>query len=228
MFSLFSRNSAKRNQKPIRSLLWVGSFLLLLSFVIILPIYKNARMTPEEHWQEGIAALKDAKYEKAKTHFLKVAQSQNAKAFYTLGTMEMEGKNKDKKANPAEAATYFESAAYLGLSEAQYSLALLYDRGEGVAQDKRKALDWSLLAAAQGNVDAMYSSAVWLERGYSGESEPYLALNLYEAAAKSGHQNSMTTLISIYAGGTEIPANKERSDYWKNQLKAVRTKNIHH
>ena len=223
MFSfLFSKSKKKANPKPVRSLFWIGAFLLLVSFMIALPIYKNAQMTPEEHWQEGLKALQEENYSKAKTHLLKSAQSQNAEAFYTLGIMEIEGKNKDNKANPAEAAVYFESAANLGLKGAQYKLALLYDLGEGVPQDKEKALDWMLLAAAQDDLEAIYASAVWLERGYlNGKEEPYLALSFYEEAAKRGHRNAMTTLVSIYAGGTEIPANKERSMYWKQQLNAI-------
>ena len=223
MFSfLFSKSKKKANPKPVRSLFWIGAFLLLLSFIIALPIYQNAKMTPEEHWQEGLKALQEENYSKAKTHLLKSAQAQNAEAFYTLGTMEIEGKNKDNKANPVEAAIYFEKAANLGLKNAQYKLALLYDLGEGVPQDKQKALDWMLLAAAQDDLDAIYAAAVWLERGYlNGKEEPYLALSFYEEAAKRGHKNAMTTLVSIYAGGTEIPANKERSMYWKQQLGTV-------
>ena len=226
MFSfLFSKSNSKKksNPKPIRSLFWIGAFLLLLSFIVVLPIYKNARMSPEEHWQEGLKALEEGDYPNAKTHILKSAQAQNAKAFYTLGMMEIEGKNKDKKANPVEAAAYFENAANLGLKEAQYKLALLYDQGEGVPEDKEKALNWVLLAAAQDDLEAIYAAAVWLERGYlNKKEEPYLALSFYEEAAKKGHQNAMTTLISIYAGGTEIPANKERSMYWKQQLNTIK------
>lgn len=221
MFSfLFQKsNKKKKNIKPIRSLFWVGAFLLLLSFLIVLPIYKNAKMTPDEHWQEGLKSLQEGDYSNAKTHILKSAQAQNAKAFFTLGTMELEGKNKANKANPVEAASYFESAANLGLKEAQYKLALLYDLGEGVPQDKQKALDWMLLAAAQDDLNAIYAVAVWLDRGYlNGKEEPYLALSFYEDAAKRGHKNAITTLVSIYAGGTEIPANKERSAFWKKQL----------
>ena len=225
MFSLFFQKSDKKrrsNPKPIRSLFWVGAFLILLSFIIILPIYKNAKMTPEEHWQEGLIALQNQKYGKAKTHLLKAAQSKNALAFYTLGMMEIEGKNSDSKANPTDAAVYFESAANLGLKEAQYRLALLYDLGEGVPQDKRTALNWMLLAAAQGDIDAIFAAAVWLERGYSGRPELYMALNLYEDAAKAGHQNAITTLISLYAGGSEVPANLDRSNYWKEQLQRIK------
>ena len=225
MFSLFRKNKGeKSNLRPVRSLFWVGAFLFLFSFVILLPIYKNANMTESQHLQEGLLALSQQNYSKARAHLLQAAQNKNAQAFYILGKMEMEGKNAEDKANPTQEAGYFENAANLGLKDAQYILALLYDRGEGVAQSKEKALDWGLLAAAQGDINATYAAAVWLERGYSGKAEPHLALTLYEYAAEKGHQNAMATLISIYSGGTEIPVNIDRANYWKNQLKTAKAK----
>ena len=221
---MLKKNTKKINKKaaPVRSLLWIGAFLFLLSFVVFMPLYKVARMSPNQHMQEGLIALYENKYPKAKTHLLKAAQAQNAKAFFILGSMELEGQNENHKANPKEAAVYFERAASLGMSDAQYTLALLYDRGEGVIHDKQKALNWGLLAAAQGDINAQYATAVWLERGYSGKPEPYLALNYYEIAAAQGHLNSITSLISIYSGGTEIPTNKKRANYWKEQLKTLK------
>ena len=213
-------------QKPMRLFFLLGFFILLLSFLVAFPIYKSATMTQEEHMQQGLVDLKNKKFTSAQAHLRKAAQNQNANAFFILGQMEMEGKNGKNKADPKQAATYFENAARLGLKEAQYQLALLYDRAEGVEQNKNKALDWGLLSAAQENIDAMYASAVWLERGYSGKPEPYQALTLYEAAAQKGHKNAITTLISIYAGTEEIPANKERALYWKNKLAQQQTKNV--
>ena len=217
---MFKKN--KKNPRPVRALFWIGAFLMLLSFIILLPIYKTAKMTPTEHLRSGLLALQQTKYTKAKTHLQRAAQNKNAKAFFILGSMELEGKNENAKANPKGAAIYFENAANLGMKEAQYTLALLYDRGEGVPQDKQKALNWGLLAAAQGDVNALYAAAVWLERGYSGKPEPHQALNLYEHAASQGHKNSMVSLISIYSGGTEIPANKSRAQYWKEKLQEIK------
>ena len=169
----------------------------------------------------GMLDLKNNKFASAQAHLRKVAQNKNAQAFFILGQMEYEGKNTQNKANPKQAAEYFEQAARLGLKQAQYQLALQYDRGEGVEQNKQKALEWVLLAAAQEDVESLYAAAVWLERGYSGKPEPYQALNFYEVAAQKGHKNAMTTLISIYAGTDAIPQNKERGLYWKQKLQQL-------
>ena len=221
-----SKKNKKNSKIPVRALLWICSFLFLTTFLLMLPIYKNVKMTSLQHLQHGLVALQNSKYAKAKTHLLHVAQNQDihasaeqkARAFFALGSMEIEGKNINSKANPKEAAFYFEKAASLGFKDAQYMLALLYDRGEGVDQNKEKALYWGLLSAAQGDINASYAVAVWLERGYNGQAEPYQALKLYEYAASKGHRNAIISLISIYSGGTDIPKDVRKADYWKKQL----------
>ena len=44
-----------------------------------------------------------------------------------------------------------------GNANAQYSLGVLYETGEGVAQDYKTAVKWYTLAAEQGNADAQYN-----------------------------------------------------------------------
>lgn len=41
-----------------------------------------------------------------------------------------------------KAAEWYEKAANQGVSEAQFNLALCYDKGEGVQQDYLKAAEW--------------------------------------------------------------------------------------
>ena len=112
-----------------------------------------------------------------------------------------------------------DSAKY-GFVDAQYTLALLYDQGLGVPEDKQEALKWGLLAAAQGHVPAIYASAIWLERGYNNQTPaPAIALSFYEQAAANGHTNAMRSLISIYSNGeNDIPVNKERAKFWLQRL----------
>lgn len=211
-----------KKARPVKAVFWIAAFLLLFLFIIILPIYKNATMTPSQHFEEGMLALQNAEYGQARTHLLRAAQSKNAQAYYTLGKLEIEGHNEFNKPNALQGAIYFERAAELGHALSQYQIALMYDRGEGVAQNKEKALNYALLAAAQGHLDALYASAVWLERGYNGQARPFEALTFYEAAAQRGHQNAIISLISIYAGGSDVPANFERSQYWQGELSKIK------
>ncbi|MCJ7526928.1 MAG: sel1 repeat family protein, partial [Methyloceanibacter sp.] len=55
---------------------------------------------------------------------------------------------------------WLERAASAGLAPAQYRLAVLYERGQGVAKDLGRARSWYQAAAEKGNVKAMHNLAV--------------------------------------------------------------------
>ena len=52
------------------------------------------------------------------------------------------------------AATYWIPLAKAGNVEAQTNLAVMYEEGEGVAQDSSKAIFWYQKAAQQGDIDS--------------------------------------------------------------------------
>jgi TonB family protein len=74
--------------------------------------------------------------------YLVEAKKGNADAQYGLGVIAYEDRKFD------EARTWFEQAAAQGLCQAEYRLAILYDKGEGVAQDPEKARQWFEKSAA--------------------------------------------------------------------------------
>jgi TPR repeat protein len=55
-------------------------------------------------------------------------------------------------------------AAKRGFAPAQFSVALSYSRGEGIARDLAKARHWYELAAAQGDSDAQHNLDLLLKR----------------------------------------------------------------
>ena len=72
-----SKKNEKNSKIPVRALLWIFSFLFFISFLLMLPIYKNIKMTPLQHMQNGLIALQNDQYAKAKTHLLRSVQKQN-------------------------------------------------------------------------------------------------------------------------------------------------------
>jgi len=54
----------------------------------------------------------------------------------------------------AEAARWFAKAATLGLSDSQFNLAVLYERGDGVPQSLVDAYKWYAIAAAAGDAES--------------------------------------------------------------------------
>jgi localization factor PodJL len=54
----------------------------------------------------------------------------------------------------AEAARWFAKAASFGLSDSQFNLAVLYERGDGVPQSLVDAYKWYSIAAATGDTES--------------------------------------------------------------------------
>ena len=107
-----------------------------------------------------------------------------------------------------------------GLAEADYELALLYNAGDKIPENRPKAVEHMKRAADKNFAPAQYVLGVWTEQGYFGQADTAEAVRLYEQAAKQGHKNAMTSLIVLYAGIDGVPANKERQNYWMRKLSA--------
>ena len=101
-----------------------------------------------------------------------------------------------------------------GDAQAAYKLALLYDAGDRVPENRERAIYW-LQKAEQANLaDAQYVMAVWSERGYFGSASQDLVLPMYEAAARQGHLNAMKSLANIYRD-----LNPEKHQFWMQKIR---------
>lgn len=110
-------------------------------------------------------------------------------------------------------------AAKGGEVQAAYKLALLYDAGDKIPENRELAITYMKQALDAKMPEAQYVTAVWIERGYFGEADVEKAVALYEQAAGQGHLNAMKSLIVLYGTGLDgIAANKERQEYWIQKL----------
>ena len=87
-----------------------------------------------------------------------------------------------------EAAKWVRKAAKQGNAEAQYSLGLMYNNGDGVTQDYQEALKWYRLAAEQGHAPAQNNLGVMYING-EGVTQDY-----QEALKCTAWQRSRDTL----------------------------------
>ena len=120
------------------------------------------------------------------------------------------GFNYAEKQDFRNAYRFLKKAADKGHIDAQYKLALMFDVGDKIPEDRHQALKYMKMASEQGMADACYALAVWQERGYPTGQDP---IDLYEKAAQQGNKNAMTSLIVRYEG-----INPERQLYWYNKL----------
>lgn len=86
-------------------------------------------------------------------------------------------------ADPARRAEYYLARARSGDRDAQLQLAVIYAKGEGVAQDYAAAAKWFRAAAEQGLARAQYDLAVLYERGRGVTTNTSEAVAWYRKAA---------------------------------------------
>jgi hypothetical protein len=97
-----------------------------------------------------------------------------------------------KRGDYATAFREFKPLAEKGDAVAQYNLAQLYRRGEGVPQDYSDAFRWYRLAAAQGNAQAQYDLGITYANG-EGVPQDYVQAHLwFNLAAAQGIKNAPT------------------------------------
>lgn len=181
------------------------------------------RLTPETHFVEAINLLSENKKKEALVHFLLANKSHDitirSTSAYYLGKLYQKGAKGISK-NIRKAVFYYEQASRLNVSKAQYELALLYDVGDKIPENRDKAIKL-MIEAARMLPEAKYALAVWIERGYLGKPDQAWAVALYEQAANAGITNAMKSLVSIYHEGFgKFPENVQREQYWHNRLKS--------
>ena len=110
--------------------------------------------------QTGLCAEKFLKkdYVSAKDRCLIAANQGDAEAQNYLGLMYYNGIGGVQK-NYLEAVKWYTKSANQGIAGAQFTLASMYDRGQGVPQNYLEAVKWYTKAASQGYAHAQNNLA---------------------------------------------------------------------
>ena len=104
--------------------------------------------------------------------------------------------------------------ASAGLAPAQYRLAVLYERGQGVIKDLGRARSWYQAAAEKGNVKAMHNLAVSLSGHEDGDPDYALAAKWYGQAGAYGLADSQFNLAVLAEHGLGMPKNLGAAYQW--------------
>ncbi|HVY02076.1 MAG TPA: tetratricopeptide repeat protein, partial [Caulobacterales bacterium] len=113
-----------------------------------------------------------------------------------------------------KAVVYLRRAASQGLAMAQYRLAKLYERGEGVPIDLAQARHWTERAAAGGNRKAMHDLGVYYARGEGAPFDEATAFKWFRQAAEYGVADSQFNLGVLYSQGRGVTADQGEAYYW--------------
>jgi localization factor PodJL len=113
-----------------------------------------------------------------------------------------------------EGITLLRRAANQGLAMAQYRLAKIYERGEGVPVDLAQARQWTERAAAAGNRKAMHDLGVFFARGEGAPFDEQAAFRWFRQAADLGVADSQFNLGVLYQQGRGVAANPTEALFW--------------
>ena len=122
---------------------------------------------------------------------------------------------------PAHAATNaalnFETRktkAEQGYAEAQFILGNMYCKGQGVAQDYKKAVVWYTKAAEQGVAEAQYNLWVMYLKGQGVPQDYKKAVVWCTKAAEQGYAEAQYNLGYMYDNGKGVPQDYKKAVVW--------------
>jgi TPR repeat protein len=121
------------------------------------------------------------------------------------------------EADKASQIEVYRQAAEQGDANSQYDLAMMYYRGQGVAQDYKQAFKWFAKAAEQGlaeaqnNLGLMYSEGKGVTRDYQKTFE------WYTKAAAQGLPDAQNNLGTVYRTGKGVARDYKQAVNWYRQ-----------
>ncbi|WP_169577696.1 SEL1-like repeat protein [Sinimarinibacterium sp. CAU 1509] len=174
-----------RNFAPLRCL--CAAFLL----AFLMPAYAG------DGYADGVAAFRQGDYAKAYQIWLPMADSGDARAQFSVGTLMARGQGVEK--NELLAVAWFLRSAEQRYALAQYSLGVMRDEGIGIPRDDAEARRWYALAAEQGNASAQANLCQMYASGEGGDKEPAKAMDWCKKSAATGNQVSAATLAELRA-----------------------------
>jgi localization factor PodJL len=136
------------------------------------------------------------------------AQSGDLTAQYELALQRLQA------GRAQEGVTLLRRAADRGFAMAQYRLAKLYERGEGVGVDLAVARQWTERAAAGGNRRAMHDLGVYFARGEGAPLDEGAAFRWFRQAAELGVADSQYNLGVLYQQGRGVNTSSSEALFW--------------
>jgi localization factor PodJL len=112
------------------------------------------------------------------------------------------------------AVQMLKEAAGRGLVMAEYRLAKLYEKGEGVPRDMAAARSWTEKAAIGGNVKAMHDLAVFYAEGDAGPQSYAAAVEWFRQASDLGLVDSQYNLAVLYEQGLGLTQDRSEAAFW--------------
>lgn len=194
------------------------SVVVALLIVVASPAVPAQSRAPDFELAE--AYFRKGNFASAYLIALPAAHGGDGRAQYMLGLMSYRGLSpvaKDLK----EAARWFAIAARGGNADAQFALAQVYVRGDGVPVDKPKAIEWLVRAARSGQTAAIMSLARLLDQGIELPQDRAAATAWVRRAAELGDTRAQMMLGERLVEGIGVPRDVSAGLDWVQRAAAL-------
>jgi len=170
-------------------------------------LYHNGRDKPidenqAQHW-----------FDKAMANGLKAAAEPLAKADDPIMSFIAARIAGDEK-HYYQAFAWYLPAAEQGYAIAQFNLAMMYSKGEGVAKDEIEVLNWCRKSAEQGLTLAQNCLGEIYAQGAGVKQNDTEATRWYHRAAEQGHAVAQFNLGWMYDAGKGVDKSATEAVYW--------------
>ena len=92
---------------------------------------------------------------------------------------------------------YAQRAAVQGNVHAQFDLALMYAKGDGVQKNEREAFKWFHKSARNNHTEAKFYMGLSFAQGRGVKKQAQLARYWFKLAVKAGHREAIAHLANI-------------------------------
>lgn len=121
-----------------------------------------------------------------------------------------------KAGDYATALQEWKPLAEQGSASAQFNLARMYVRGQGVPQDYTEAIKWYRKAAEQGSASAQHNLGIMYSKGQGVPQDYSEAGKWWRKAAEQGHAYAQYGLGVMYYEGQGVLQDNVRAHIWAN------------
>jgi len=98
--------------------------------------------------------------------------------------------------------------------DSQYTLGIMYFKGEGVKADHLEGIEWFRKAAAQGHVQAQFLLGTMFDAGKDVTQDRAAAAKWYRKAADQGHVQAQFNLGLMYVNGEGVEKDRTKAVLW--------------
>ena len=142
-----------------------------------------------------------------------------------------EGRDAFDRGDYSTALKEFKILAKQNDPRGQYALAVMYDLGEGVAQNSKEAVKYYWLAAEQGFADAQNNLGVAYDQGEGVDKDFKEAMKWYLLAAERGNRDAPNNIGVLHMIGFGVPRSFVKAHTWftiagARDSEAIRNKNF--